>query len=272
VTARDRIVLVVLAAAALVAGFWFMALTPKRDEIGKLDGQISSEQQRLNTVRASLAQGQEAKDRYDADYAAVARLGNAVPADDHVPSLIAQLQSAAEGSHVDFRTLKVSSGGTAAAAPTSGVGAVAATGAQVNGTDPKGGATATQAAAATLPPGAVVGAAGFPTMPFSFGFEGSFTSMRRFLSNVQRFVRVHGDAIVVDGRLMTIDGFALSAGRDGLPQVKGSLTATTYLLPADQGLAGGATSTGPATAPSAPAGASGGAAAATTTATVTGVK
>ena len=52
--------------------------------------------------------------------------------------------------------------------------------------DQRAGRRATQAAAATLPPGATVGAAGFPTMPFTFVFNGRFFDMETFLARVNR--------------------------------------------------------------------------------------
>ena len=91
-------------------------------------------------------------------------------------------------------------------------------------------ATATQAAAATLPPGASVGAAGFPTMPFSFVFNGSYFDMERFLHDVQGFVRVDGQRVSVTGRLLSVDAFSLTAGPGGFPSVKATMTATAYVL------------------------------------------
>lgn len=75
----------------------------------------------------------------------------------------------------------------------------------------------------------MVGSAGFPTMPFSFAFAGTFFDMEHFLDEVQRFVRVNGDKVDVSGRLLAIDGFGLSAGPGGFPNVKASITATAYL-------------------------------------------
>jgi hypothetical protein len=50
---------------------------------------------------------------------------------------------------------------------------------------PKGAAPATQMASAALPPGAVVGSAGLPTMPFDLKFEGSFFHMSDFFGQVK---------------------------------------------------------------------------------------
>ncbi len=274
-TSRDRIVVLVIAAAAAIAGFWFGVLAPQRKEISKLSSQVASEQQRLQQAQAASAEGRAAKGRYLSDYASVALLGKAVPVDDDVPSLVYQLESAAAGAHIDFRSIKVSAGGgsSAATTPAPPAATTAAVGNAEKGDGKQPAATpapATQAAAATLPPGAKVGSAGFPTMPFAFTFDGSFFAMERFLRNVQKFIRVNGDRVDVRGRLLAIDGISLSAGRDGFPKVKASIGATAYLLPAEQGALGGATPQGPAGAPAGAAPASGGSAPPTTTATATG--
>jgi hypothetical protein len=276
VTPRDRIVVLVLAAAAAVAGFWFGVLGPQRKEISKLDQQVAAEQQRMQQAQSASAQGRAAKARYVADYASVAVLGKAVPVDDDVPSLVYQLEKAADGAHIDFRSIKLSAGGgsSAATSPAPPAAATAAVGAAEKGGGGKSSATpapATQAAAATLPPGAKVGSAGFPTMPFAFTFDGSFFAMERFLRNVQEFIRVNGSRVDVHGRLLAIDGISLSAGGDGFPKVKASIGATAYLLPAEQGVLAGATPQGPSGAPPASASPSGGTAPPTTTATATGV-
>jgi hypothetical protein len=268
-TARDRVVLLVLLVGGLMAGFWFGLLAPKREQSNQLAQQITAQRARIDDARRSAQRAQAAKSRYDRDYTMIAQLGKAVPVDDDVPSLIYQIENAASGAKVDFRAFKTTSTSTSST-PTSGIGAVAATGAAVK---TNGAATppvaATQTAAATLPPGASVGSAGFPTMPFAFTFEGSFFDMQKFFTRVQQLVTVHGQQLDVNGRLLSIDGFALSAGRAGFPQVKATMTATTYLLPAEQGLTAGATAQAPAgTAPVSSTGGSG----AATTATITGVK
>ena len=60
-----------------------------------------------------------------------------------------------------------------------------------------------------LPPGAAVGAAGFPALPFSFSFDGSFFEMKKFLASVDRLTRVNDNDIDVRGRLITIDRIVL---------------------------------------------------------------
>jgi Tfp pilus assembly protein PilO len=271
VTARDRIIIVVVLVAAALAGVWFVGLAPKRKEVADLQAQIDSANQQLTAAQQKAAQGKAAKARYDADYAAVATLGKAVPKSDALPSLLYQLQSAAHDARIDFRSLKLSAAGgqgptastpaasTAATANGSTGGASSSAGSSSAGGSSSSSspsstpattatpAAATQAAAATLPPGASVGSAGFPTMPFSFVFNGTFFDMESFLRDVGRLVRVDGKHIDVRGRLLSIDGFALTAGPGGFPKVKANISATAYLLAPDDT---GAASTGSGSAPS----------------------
>jgi Tfp pilus assembly protein PilO len=232
VTSRDRIILVVVLAAAALAGFWLIAIAPKRTEAADLRARIEVANQQLTAAQQQAAQGRAAKSRYDADYAAIAKLGKAVPKNDALPSLLYQLQTAAQGAKIDFKSLKVSGAGgqDAPAAASAAKSAGSSSSSTSSGSTP---APATQSASATLPPGAAIGSAGFPTMPFSFIFNGSFFEMERFLRDVQRFVRVNADHVDARGRLLSIDGFALTAGPRGFPNVKADMTATAYLQSPD---------------------------------------
>ena len=70
---------------------------------------------------------------------------------------------------------------------------------------------------------------GIQPTPFSFKFEGSFFGLQKLLSRVDKFSRVKGTQISVNGRLLTIDGVTLNPGRDGLPQIQGLVTARAYV-------------------------------------------
>jgi hypothetical protein len=245
---KNTIMIAVVAVFAATAAFYIMVLGPKRDEAANLQTQVDQAKVALQTAQTDLVTYQKAKAGYNESYAAVLRLGKAVPADDDVRSLMVQLDSAASKSRVDFRTIAV--GGGAAAAP----GA------------PK--------SAVSLPPGAVIGAAGFPTMPFSFTFDGSFFRLSEFFSRLERFVTVRNQQIGVTGRLLTLDSISLEPDQGGFPNIKAEVSATSYLVAPDQGLTAGATAQGPtATGAAAAAGArdsSAAATAASTTATSTG--
>jgi hypothetical protein len=268
VTSRDRTVALVVAAVALLGAFWFLALSPKRKDAADLGAKITDAQKRLDTARQSVATATAAQKRYDVDYAAIAKLGKAVPADDDVASLVFQLNHASQDAHIDFRSIKLNSSGASAPAAAPAVAQAAAV-ASAGGNNsssttstsssttpppsstPVAGVPATQSAAAGLPPGSTVGSAGFPTMPFSFVFDGSFFNMEHFFDGIQRFATANGDNLTVRGRLLTVDSFALTASRFGFPKVKASINATAYLVPQSEGLTGGATPAGPGGAPAA---------------------
>jgi hypothetical protein len=279
-TSRDRIAALVVGGVVLLAAFWFMALSPKRKDAQSLSDKLAVAGQRLDAARQATAAATSARDRYDADYAAVAKLGKAVPADDDVASLVYQLDHTSLGTHIDFRSIKLESTGSTAppAAPAaaqatavaqasgsgttttgatpsssasgssaSSAGSSSSTSSTASTTTPATGVAATQTAAAGLPPGSSVGSAGFPTMPFSFIFDGSFFHMEDFFHGVQRFAAIgSGGDLSVRGRLLTVDSFSLSASRFGFPKVKASINATAYLVPDAEGATAGATPQGPA--------------------------
>jgi hypothetical protein len=55
-----------------------------------------------------------------------------------------------------------------------------------------------------------------------------------------------GKDVSADGRLLTINGFSLTAGAKGFPSLQAAVQASSYLTPADQGITAGATPSGPA--------------------------
>jgi hypothetical protein len=230
VTARDRIVIiVVLAVGAVVAG-WMLVVSPKRDQAASLSTQISAQQTQLDAASSQLAAGQSARRAFGGQYAELAKLGEAVPPDDDVPSLIYQVQNAAQGAKVSFRGLQLgsASGGSSSTPPSS---------------SSTPGSTAT---APVLPPGAAVGAAGLPTEQFTFTLTGNFTHLANFFNRLQSFVTSRGSSLLISGRLMTINAINLAPAAGGFPQITANVSATTYIVPADQGAFGGATPAGPA--------------------------
>jgi hypothetical protein len=250
VTARDRMVLTALVAVAALAASWFLVLAPRRQDAARLADQVAQAQQQRDAAVAAVAHGNAGRRSYADDYATVARLGKAIPADDDVPSLVYQLEDAARRTGVDFHSVQLSGGSGSPPAPAPAPAAPAASGSGSSGSGASGSgssgsgssgsgssaaaptsAPATQAAAATLPPGASVGSAGLSTMPFSFTFLGDFFRLERFLAAVDRFTTVKGDAIRVSGRLLTVDGFSLTAGSKGFPHMQAKIAATSYLQP-----------------------------------------
>jgi hypothetical protein len=253
VTRRNTFLLVAVAAAAAVGAYWMLILAPKRDEAAAIDTQIAAKQAQLASAEAEVATYEQARTGYKANYSLVARLGKAVPADDDVRSLMVQVNSAADRSGVDFRTINI---GGASGAPTTGPGAAAPS------TGP-------------MPPGASsVGSAGFSTMPFSFGFKGSFFQLGKFFNRLDRFVSVKNGKVDVTGRLLLLNSITLTPDTDlGFPKLTAEVKASSYLLPTTESATAGATAEGPAAADGstpAPGATTPNAPATTTTATISG--
>jgi type II secretory pathway pseudopilin PulG len=226
VTARDRRVIAVIAAVLAIGAAWLLVIQPKRDQASKLGKQIATAQTQLDTARQQVAAGLAARQEFSRNYTAIARLGEAVPADDNVPSLIYQLQHAATKAGVDFRTLQLNPGSSSTAAPASTP-------------------SAAQAVTATLPPGATVGPAGFPTEPFTFQFQGNFFHLSDFFRRLERFVIATNKQVSVSGRLMSLNAISFAPAPQGFPQITASISATTYLVPPSEGVLNGATPGGP---------------------------
>jgi hypothetical protein len=279
VTRRDTYILAVIAVLGVVAGFWLLLLSPKRAELSKAKTQVGEAETGLQTARQEAQQFAKARLDFPTDYSTLARLGKAVPADPDVPSLVVQLDRAADRANVDFRKLTLESGsGSSGAAPAStpppaasssssstsqsGTGTTGASGttggAGATSSSSSAGATgasastsgtnapANAAATPTMPLGVEVGSAGLSVAHYTLVFDGNFFHMADFIHNVRSLVQRRNRQLVVSGRLVTIDGVSFGKGNFGFPQVKATMNVTTYLVPQSQGLFAGATVQGPA--------------------------
>ena len=193
-----RILIVAVLALVAVGGYWKLALAPKRVEAASLEKKVAVERAQLAQTQALIATYQGARDAYKANYAAVVRLGKAVPADDDTRSLVVQLDAAAKRSGVGFDTININGGG-------SGEGA-------------------------SIAPGAI-NAGGFSAMPFSFSFSGDFSTLGNFFARLERFVSIKGDKISVSGRLMRVESITLQAGEGGWPALNAQVGASSYIVP-----------------------------------------
>jgi Tfp pilus assembly protein PilO len=210
---KNTILIAVVAAAAAAAAFWFLALAPKRQEASALQGKVAAQRASAQQAQQELATYQKARDRYKANYAVLARLGKAVPADDDIRSLMVQVDSAAGGTHVDFTKLDVSTGAAAATAASSG--------------------SAPTSSPGTLapPPGTVpVGTSGISAEPFSLTFNGTYFNLTDFFNRLDRFVAVHNKNVRATGRLLRVETIALTPSAKGYPTMTAQVGAATYLV------------------------------------------
>ena len=210
-TARDRIVLMVIVVLVGLGAAWFLVVSPERKQASGLGSQVASAEGGLSSARGQLAQAQAAEKQYPAAYAAVVSLGKAVPVTQEVPSLIYQLEHAANARDVEFNSITSGSG--------SGIGAGA------------GAASASSAASASA-----AASAGFTQMPFTFIFNGSFFQLEHLFGTVDGFAKPAADGSVeVSGRLLTIQsvklGPAASTPGASFGQLTGTISATAYVLP-----------------------------------------
>ncbi|HXA55039.1 MAG TPA: type II secretion system protein GspM [Solirubrobacteraceae bacterium] len=236
-TGRDRIVIMVVVVAVVLAGGWLLAVSPERKRDAEARAQVQSAHQQLEAAQTKAASARSAQRRYAAAYSSVVGLGKAVPPSDEVPALIYELDLASDQRGVNFNS--ITSGSTTGSSAT---------------------ASASAAASAAEP-------TSFAPMPFTFVFKGSFARLAQLLGTVEGFdTRTNTGGLTVNGRLLTIQGAEIALESGGGETIQGSspsttlsatITATAYVLPAPQGLTGGATPLGPSGASSASAGSGG---------------
>ncbi len=226
-TGRDRIVIIAVGALVILAAVWLLAVSPERQQASKLDAQVSAASATLASAEGQVASARGAQSRYEAAYASVVSLGKAVPASEEVPALIYQLDQASNQKDVEFASITTGGGGSSS-----------------------GSATSASAAAS----------AGFTAMPFTFVFTGTYQDLYHLFQQLNDYTVQTTSGVQVSGRLLTIQGVKLSpitstatgsSSGKSREELSGTITATAYVLPAGQGLTGGATATSPtgATAP-----------------------
>jgi Tfp pilus assembly protein PilO len=284
-TARDRRILLILLPIVVLLAYWFLLLSPKRDDLKTAqDAQHSAEAARDQAV-AQANQLEKARQTFAADYAEVVRLGKAIPDTVDSPSLLVQLDRASNGTHIDFNSVSfgaraatsvpvtstttqgaaqpagnAAAGGAPATSPLGGAAETAgntvstANQASTNTDNAAGGTTTTSTttttATGTTPAPASTTSASLDTVPLTFNFTGTYFDLADFFHRLKRFVYVTNNRIFVHGRLMTIDTLVFSPASTTNTSGSGELTATVgatvYLSPKAQGTTAGATPAGPA--------------------------
>jgi Tfp pilus assembly protein PilO len=230
----NRIIVAMLAVVALAVAFWMLLLSPKRDEVSELDRAITQQEESLSVHQVEVQRGLQARQAFPTAYQQLVVLGKAAPADDDTASLLVQLNRISEHAHVRFETFDLEAAGGEAPEETE---APPAEGAPVS---------PTEVAASTMPLGASIGPAGLAVMPYKLTFKGSFFDIADFINGLDTLVETKNSEVEVTGRLITISGFNLSADTNkGFPNLAAEFTVTTYLVPPDQGVTGGATPTSP---------------------------
>ena len=194
-----------------------LALEPKRQEASELVSEAEQLQVcRCRKRRPKPPQAAEAKHEFPADYRQLVVLGQAVPASDETSSLLVELNQRRRTiprvevrKHPARHRLRRKPAAPAAATPAAP--AAAASAERPRRRARLGHVPPTEAAASLLPLGATIGTAGLGVMPYSLTFSGDFFHIADFIKGIDSLVHTGGSDVAVDGRLVTLDGFALNA-------------------------------------------------------------
>jgi Tfp pilus assembly protein PilO len=216
-TGRDRIVLIGVVVAVVLAAAWMLVVSPERKQASQLSAEVATDQTQLVSAEGKVASARAAQSQYAAAYASVVSLGKAVPPSQEVPALIDQLAQATHEKNVEFASI---ANGSSSSAP--------------------GSSSSASAAGAAL--------ASFTQLPFTFTFEGSYFDLEHLFSQLTDFATYNASGdLRVSGRLLTIQSVKLAPantaepGKSAAGDLTGSITATAYVLPASQGLTGAGT-------------------------------
>jgi Tfp pilus assembly protein PilO len=215
--------------AVLAAAFWFLLLSPKREEAQKLDGRIHTLEFSLSQHRSEAQTAAAARRAFPREYQRLVVLGQAVPGGDETPSLLVQLSHLAAKAHVHFQNLTLSSSGEGEESEAVGGGF----------TSP------TEAEAALMPLGATIGPAGLAVMPYELTFEGDFFQVAKFVESLDKLVKTHNQNVDVTGRLITVNSFSLTPEDEGSSKLLATFSVATFLTPPGEGLTAGASPAGP---------------------------
>ncbi len=261
---NELTILVSVAVVGMIAAFWLLVISPKRNEAAGLQTDIDGLRSSLEQAEQTAAAGEQARKDFRPNYRSLVVLGKAVPADGDQAGLLVQLQRRADRAGVEFQSIGLTTNAQSTATPTAppaSSDSESPTPSETDSGEDAATSTAsttaapTEATAATLPIGASVGPAGLPIMPYDLKFTGDFFEIASFLKSLDEMVEMPRSEVDVTGRLLTVDGFALAPEKNSvetssstIPTLTASLSVTSYLTPADQETTAGATLNGPAPA------------------------
>jgi Tfp pilus assembly protein PilO len=219
-----RTAVAIATAFVLLAGFWLLILSPKRNEADALAKELAQKEQGLTEAQAKATAALAAKRAFPGDYRKLVVLGKAVPEGDETASLLVLLNQISERAKVNFDSLALVTGSETPAATS---------------TTPEAGPTSapepippTEAEAALLPLGASVGTAGLGVMPYNLTFTGSFFQIADFIQGIERQIRLDQAGVNVHGRLVTLDGFSLTPATEApFPALQAEFAVTAYVTP-----------------------------------------
>jgi Tfp pilus assembly protein PilO len=203
---RDRIVLAILGAAALLGAFYMLALKPERQQASSLQSQIATQQQAIVAAQQSYNIGRAAQAALKTDGEQWAALKLAVPEQSNIPALLRLLEKSAKSEHVSMQSLSLSA------------------------------ATGTSAAAsAAAAPGTAGAAPAATSVPIQLSFTGGYVALNKLVRNLTGLVAVSHGTVHATGPLLSIGSVTLN----GSSRLTGNITATIYQLASPATTTGG---------------------------------
>lgn len=208
---RQWTLLTAVAVVVVLAGGWFLLVSPQKSKVSDLRAQADAQQQANTTLQSKIAQLQQQKKGLPEQQKQLAEFATKVPDNPALPLLIRQLSAAADGAGVDLVSM--------APSPPQPV---------------------TAATASAVTPAAAAAPAALEQIQLTLSVKGSYynvTSYFRSLENLSRAMKVQGWTLapVTGGSSGASSGGAASADSaavDPPGTLLGNLTAVVYEAPA----------------------------------------
>lgn len=199
-TPTRAIAAMVAAGLALLAALWMLAIAPKRVERTEVRDNVALAQEQLDARKAQAASYENAHKRFRSLLSELHSLDRAVPSRGAISALLRQLQQRARARNSDLRivSLKESVQSSTGSARTS--------------------------------PGAAAGPGNMSALPFTFEYTGRYFDLLDILATVRGSVRTKSGKLVIDGRLLTVDGLAFKPVEDS-SLTNAVINATAYIAP-----------------------------------------
>ncbi|HYI80077.1 MAG TPA: hypothetical protein VEW67_04380 [Thermoleophilaceae bacterium] len=102
VTDRDRKIMLLLVPILVLGAYWFLLLSPKREEASTAAVTLTEQVDRRDSAQAQVDSLDNARTDFAAGYGEIVRLGKAVPTTVDMPTILVQLDAAARGTNIVF--------------------------------------------------------------------------------------------------------------------------------------------------------------------------
>lgn len=233
-------VLALLAVVAIVAGGWFLALSPQKSKVSSLHDQTAQQQDTNAKLQSQIALLKKQQSQIPAEQARIAQIKGRIPETPQVTTYVRTLTSLAAATHVELVSI-------APAAPT----LVKLANAQPQSSGSSGGSAGTG-----VP---TTDAANLSTISISISVVGDYYNVQQFLSKLEDTQRatVVSSVSLKPGMLpQAQDGSASGAGKASVSwtTLSASISASIFMsaAPATSATAGAAQGPAPAGATEAP--------------------